>query len=44
MLRRLLESQSFKLEETQQENIFYIRCKVFENTCSLIVDSVVAQG
>jgi len=25
--------------DTQRENIFYTRCKIFENTCSLIMDS-----
>jgi len=39
MVRSLLDSQSVELEKYQRENIFYTRCKVFENNYSLIVDN-----
>ncbi|BAT74419.1 hypothetical protein VIGAN_01208500 [Vigna angularis var. angularis] len=39
LVRRLLGSQSQELEQSQRENLFRTRCKIFENTCSLIVDS-----
>ena len=39
MIRRTLNNQS-SVKETQRENIFHTRCKVLENVCSLIVDSV----
>jgi len=39
MIRRTLNNQTSVNLETQRENIFHIRCKVFENICSLIVDS-----
>jgi len=39
MVRRLLESQSCDLTQTQRENIFYTRCKVLNKNYSLIVDS-----
>ncbi|KOM34637.1 hypothetical protein LR48_Vigan02g078700 [Vigna angularis] len=39
LVRRLLRSQSQELEQSQRENLFRTRCKIFENTCSLIVDS-----
>jgi len=39
MIRRTLNNQSSVNQETQRENIFHTRCKVFENVCSLIVDS-----
>ena len=39
MIRRTLNNQPSMNQETQRENIFHIRCKVFENECSLIVDS-----
>ena len=37
--QRSLNNQSSVNQETQRENIFHTRCKVFENVCSLIVDS-----
>jgi len=39
MIRRTLNNQPNRDQETQRENIFHTRCKVFENVCSLIVDS-----
>nr|KYP31276.1 Transposon Ty3-I Gag-Pol polyprotein [Cajanus cajan] len=39
MIRRLLGNQSSDLDQSQRENLFHTRCKVLENTCSLIVDS-----
>ncbi|XP_017416426.2 uncharacterized protein LOC108327205, partial [Vigna angularis] len=39
MVRRLLESKHVELEQSQRENLFHTRCKVLENTCSIIVDS-----
>uniref|UniRef100_A0A151UIQ7 CCHC-type domain-containing protein n=1 Tax=Cajanus cajan TaxID=3821 RepID=A0A151UIQ7_CAJCA len=39
MVRRLLGNQSSNLDQSQRENLFHTRCKVLENTCSLIVDS-----
>jgi len=39
MIQRSLNNQSSVNLETQRENIFHTRCKVFENVCSLIVDS-----
>ncbi|KOM51989.1 hypothetical protein LR48_Vigan09g064800 [Vigna angularis] len=39
LVRRLLGSQTNELEQSQRENLFRTRCKIFENTCSLIVDS-----
>jgi len=39
MIRRTLNNQPNMIQETQRENIFHTRCKVFENICSLIVDS-----
>nr|KYP43506.1 hypothetical protein KK1_035073 [Cajanus cajan] len=39
MVRRLLGNQSSDLDQSQRENLFRTRCKVLENTCSLIVDS-----
>jgi len=39
MIRRTLNNQPKMIQETQRENIFHTRCKVFENICSLIVDS-----
>ena len=39
MIRRTLNNQISVNLETQRENIFHTRCKVFENLCSLIVDS-----
>jgi len=39
MIRRTLNNQPNMNQETQRENIFHTRCKVFENMCSLIVDS-----
>nr|KYP30929.1 hypothetical protein KK1_049582 [Cajanus cajan] len=39
MVRRLLGNQSSDLDQSQRENLFHTRCKVLDNTCSLIVDS-----
>ena len=39
MIQRSLNNQSSVNQEKQRENIFHTRCKVFENVCSLIVDS-----
>jgi len=39
MIRRTLNNQPSTNQETQRENIFHTRCKVFENVRSLIVDS-----
>jgi len=39
MVRRLLGGQSCDLTQSQRENIFHTRCKIFYNTCFLIVDS-----
>jgi len=39
MIRRLLNNQPIPKEPTQRENIFHTRCKILENTCSLIVYS-----
>ena len=39
MIRRTLNNHPSVNQETQRENIFHTRCKVFENVCSLIVDS-----
>ena len=38
MICRTLNNQPNMDQETQRENIFHTRCKVFENVCSLIVD------
>jgi len=35
----LLTSQLMDLEQSQQESVFHTRCNVFENICSVIVDS-----
>jgi len=39
MIRRTLNNQPNMKHEIQRENIFHTRCKVLENTCSLIVDN-----
>ena len=39
MIQRSLNNQSSVNQETQRKNIFHTRCKVFENVCSLIMDS-----
>nr|KYP50605.1 hypothetical protein KK1_027542 [Cajanus cajan] len=39
MVRRLLGNQSSDLDQSQRENLFHTRCKVLDNTYSLIVDS-----
>jgi len=38
IIRRTLNNQTSVNLETQRENIFHTRCKVFEKICSLIVD------
>nr|KYP38591.1 Transposon Ty3-I Gag-Pol polyprotein [Cajanus cajan] len=37
--RRLLASQPHEQDQSQRENLFHSRCKILENTCSLIVDN-----
>ena len=39
MIRRNIHNQLSHQELTQRENIFHTRCKVLENSCSLIVNS-----
>jgi len=39
MIRRTLHNQPSSQELTQKENIFHTRCKILENTCSLIMYS-----
>nr|KYP34819.1 hypothetical protein KK1_044181 [Cajanus cajan] len=39
MVRRLLKNHTKDIDQSQRENLFHTRCKVLENTCSLIVDS-----
>nr|KYP34102.1 hypothetical protein KK1_044977 [Cajanus cajan] len=39
LVRRLLNNQSSEIDQSQRENLFQTKCKVLENTCSLIVDS-----
>jgi len=39
MVRKLLDNHSNNLEQSQQENLFHARCKVFDKICSLVVDS-----
>ena len=39
MVRRRLGGQPCDLTQSQRENIFHTRCKIFDNKCSLIVDS-----
>jgi len=39
MVKRLLGGQSCDLTQSQRENIFHTRCKIFYNTFFLIVDS-----
>ena len=39
MVKRLLQTRPNEVEQSQRENLFHTRCKVLENTCSLIVDS-----
>lgn len=34
LVRRLLESQSSELKQSQRETLFHTRCKCFENICS----------
>jgi len=38
MVQRTLNNQPSPHPESQRENIFHTRCKVLENTCSLIID------
>nr|KYP31332.1 hypothetical protein KK1_048429 [Cajanus cajan] len=38
LVRRLLNNQSSKIDQSQRENLFQTKCKVLESTCSLIVD------
>jgi len=39
MIKRTFHKQPSSQALTQKENIFHTRCKVLENTCSLIVNS-----
>jgi len=39
MIRRTLTNQPILQTKSQRENIFHTRCKIFENVCSLIIDS-----
>jgi len=39
IIRRLLNNQPSVEDITQRENIFYTRCNVLKNVCSLIIDS-----
>nr|KYP39196.1 hypothetical protein KK1_039504 [Cajanus cajan] len=39
LVRRILSNQSSEIDQSQRKNLFHTRCKVLENTCSLIVDS-----
>nr|KYP32965.1 hypothetical protein KK1_046239 [Cajanus cajan] len=39
LVRRLLNNQPSDIEQSQRENLFQTKCKILENTCSLIVDS-----
>jgi len=33
MVRKLLDNHSTNMEQSQQENLFYTRCNVFDKTC-----------
>nr|KYP36174.1 Transposon Ty3-G Gag-Pol polyprotein [Cajanus cajan] len=37
--QRLLTNQPKEQDQSQKENLFHSRCKIFKKTCSLIVDS-----
>jgi len=39
MICRTLNNQSSPQPESYRENIFHTRCKILENTCSLIIDN-----
>nr|KYP52352.1 hypothetical protein KK1_025829 [Cajanus cajan] len=39
LISRILGSQPCAINNSQRENNFYIRCKILEQTCSLIMDS-----
>nr|KYP60414.1 hypothetical protein KK1_022819 [Cajanus cajan] len=39
LVRRILSNESSEIDQSQKENVFHTRCKVLENTCSLIVDN-----
>nr|KYP42683.1 Retrovirus-related Pol polyprotein from transposon TNT 1-94 [Cajanus cajan] len=39
MVKRLIGNQSSDLDQSQRENLFHTRCKILDNSCSLIVDS-----
>ena len=39
MVRRILNNQPSAQALTQRENIFHIKCKILENSYSLIVDN-----
>nr|KYP49719.1 hypothetical protein KK1_028495 [Cajanus cajan] len=37
--QRLLTNQPKEQDQSQRENLFHSRCKIFKKTCSLIIDS-----
>nr|KYP41452.1 hypothetical protein KK1_037179 [Cajanus cajan]KYP41457.1 hypothetical protein KK1_037184 [Cajanus cajan] len=39
IVQRLLTNQPKEQDQSQRENLFHSRCKIFKKTCSLIVDS-----
>nr|KYP34004.1 hypothetical protein KK1_045086 [Cajanus cajan] len=39
MVRRLLNNQTSDIDQSQREKLFHTRCKVLENTYSIIVDN-----
>nr|KYP33860.1 hypothetical protein KK1_045251 [Cajanus cajan] len=39
LVRRLLNNQPSGIDQSQRENLFQTKCKILDNTCSLIVDS-----
>uniref|UniRef100_A0A151UHK5 CCHC-type domain-containing protein n=1 Tax=Cajanus cajan TaxID=3821 RepID=A0A151UHK5_CAJCA len=39
VVQRLLTNQPNDQDQSQRENLFHSRCKIFKKTCSLIVDS-----
>jgi len=38
LVRRLLRNQAMTLLQSQHENLFHTRCKIFKNVCFVIVD------
>ena len=39
VVQRVLQSRIVELEQSQQENLFYTRCKYLDNICYIILDS-----